>query len=59
MKSFQASQKIEANGIIDAKTAEALETVLIKHIQDPLNDTQLKQGIAEVQKEIKAKASNK
>ncbi|WP_438348885.1 S41 family peptidase [Paenibacillus sp. FA6] len=59
VKSFQTSQKIEANGIIDAKTAEALETMLIKHIQDPLNDEQLKQGIAEVQKEIKAMASNK
>ncbi|AOZ93272.1 S41 family peptidase [Paenibacillus crassostreae] len=59
VKTFQTSQKIKANGIIDSKTAEALEKVLIEHIQDPLNDTQLKQGIAEVQKEIKAMASKK
>ncbi|OAB41832.1 S41 family peptidase [Paenibacillus antarcticus] len=59
VKSFQTSNKLKANGIIDAKTAVALESELIKHIQDPLNDTQLKQGIAEVQKEIKAMASKK
>jgi len=59
VKSFQTSQKMKSDGIINAKTAEALELVLIKHIQDPLNDKQMKQGIAEVQKEIKAMASNK
>ncbi|OAB42975.1 S41 family peptidase [Paenibacillus glacialis] len=59
VKSFQTSKKLKVNGIIDAKTAEALENELIKHIQDPLNDTQLKQGIAEVQKEMKAMASKK
>lgn len=59
VKNFQTSQKLKATGIVDAKTAEALETELIKHIQDPLNDTQMKQGIAEVQKEIKSLASKK
>ncbi|MHA0856194.1 S41 family peptidase [Paenibacillus sp. CMAA1364] len=59
VKSFQTSQKLKADGVIDAKTAGALELMLIKHIQDPVNDAQLKQGIAELQKEIKAMASNK
>jgi carboxyl-terminal processing protease len=59
VKNFQTSQKLKSDGFIDVKTAEALEVVLIKHIQDPLNDKQMKQGIAEVQKEIKAMTSNK
>lgn len=59
VEKFQSSQKLKTNGIIDVKTAEALESELIKQIQDPVNDMQLKQGIAEVQKEIDALASKK
>ncbi|GIP28653.1 peptidase S41 [Paenibacillus sp. J23TS9] len=58
VKSFQKAQKLSESGSVDAKTAEALETELIKHIRDPKTDNQLKAGIAEVQKEIAAAASN-
>ncbi|MCJ8012702.1 S41 family peptidase [Paenibacillus sp. KQZ6P-2] len=58
VKSFQKSQKLTESGNVDAKTAESLETELIKQIRDPKNDNQLKAGIAEVQKEITAAASN-
>jgi carboxyl-terminal processing protease len=57
VKSFQKEQKLSENGNIDTKTAEALETALIKQIRDPKNDNQLKAAIAEVQKEIAAAAS--
>lgn len=59
VKNFQTSQKLKTNGIIDVKTAEALEGELVKQIQDPVNDMQLKQGIAEIQKEMDALASKK
>ncbi|MNO17562.1 Carboxy-terminal processing protease CtpB precursor [compost metagenome] len=59
VKKFQSASKLQATGNIDAKTAEALELALIKAIQDPANDNQLKRGIAEVQKEIKASLSKK
>ncbi|HEY2492024.1 MAG TPA: S41 family peptidase [Paenibacillus sp.] len=59
VKSFQTKEKMKATGIIDAKTGTALEKALIVRIQDPQYDNQLKQGIAEIQKELKASASNK
>lgn len=57
VKSFQKAQKLGVTGAVDAKTAEALETELIKKIRDPKYDNQLKSAIAEVQKEITAAAS--
>lgn len=59
VKSFQSSQKLKADGMVNTATAEALEAALIKKIQDPKNDNQLNRGIAEVREEIAAKASNK
>ncbi|WP_422658532.1 S41 family peptidase [Paenibacillus sp. EC2-1] len=59
VKSFQSSQKLKADGVVNAATAEALEAELIKKIQDPKNDNQMNRGIAEVREEIAAKASNK
>ncbi|MNF14572.1 hypothetical protein D3C80_2168370 [compost metagenome] len=59
MKKFQSASKLQATGIIDAKTAEALELALIKVIQDPVNDNQRNKGIEEVRKEIKEAASKK
>ncbi|UQZ33801.1 peptidase S41 [Paenibacillus sp. PK3_47] len=59
VKKFQSESKLQTTGIIDAKTAEALELALIKVIQDPANDNQRNKGIAELQKEIQQAASNK
>ncbi|MHA6532745.1 S41 family peptidase [Paenibacillus sp. BAC0078] len=59
VKKFQSTSKLQATGIINAKTAEALELALVKAIKDPANDNQLNKGIAEVQKEIKAASSKK
>ncbi|WP_042195609.1 S41 family peptidase [Paenibacillus camerounensis] len=59
VKKFQSASKLQATGIIDAKTAEALELALIKVIQDPANDNQRNRGIEEVRKEIQKAASNK
>ncbi|NMO96674.1 S41 family peptidase [Paenibacillus lemnae] len=59
VKDFQSKHKLKSDGVVNAATAEALEADLIKSIQDPANDTQLKSGIAEVVKEIKSQASNK
>ncbi|MCL6601833.1 MAG: S41 family peptidase [Paenibacillus sp.] len=59
VKRFQAAAKLGTTGIIDAKTAEALELALIKIIQDPANDNQRNKGIEEIRKEIKATTSKK
>ncbi|GAB6991363.1 S41 family peptidase [Paenibacillus pini] len=59
VKEFQSSEKLKVTGIIDAKTAESLESALIKAIRDPKRDNQMKSGIEEVRKEIAASASNK
>ncbi|WP_410512572.1 S41 family peptidase [Paenibacillus sp. BR2-3] len=59
VKKFQAASKLQATGVINAKTAEALELALIKVIQDSANDNQRNKGIEEVRKEIKAVASKK
>ncbi|WP_025691898.1 S41 family peptidase [Paenibacillus zanthoxyli] len=58
VKKFQSAAKLKATGIIDAKTAEALEAALIKAIRNPVNDNQRNRGIEEIRKEIGAKASN-
>ncbi|AOK90103.1 S41 family peptidase [Paenibacillus polymyxa] len=50
---FQKQAKLTASGIIDAKTAAAMEAKLIEKIRDPKNDNQLKQGIEEIRKEMK------
>lgn len=59
VKKFQSAAKLQVTGMIDAKTAEAMELALIKVIQDPAHDNQRIKGIEEVQKEIKAAASKK
>ncbi|WP_150270437.1 S41 family peptidase [Paenibacillus tepidiphilus] len=59
VKKFQTASKLTPSGIIDAKTAEALEAALIKVIQDPTRDNQRNTAIAEIRKEITAAASNK
>ncbi|KGE20444.1 S41 family peptidase [Paenibacillus wynnii] len=59
VKKFQAAAKLDSTGIINAKTAEALELALIKIIQDPVNDNQRNKGIEEIRKEIKAATSKK
>lgn len=59
VKKFQADQKLEASGVIDEKTAAALESKLIEHIRDPKNDLQLNRAIEIIQKEIGASVSNK
>ncbi len=58
VKKFQSAAKLKVTGIIDVKTAEALEAALIKAIQNPANDNQRNRGIEEIRKEIGAKASN-
>lgn len=52
LKEFQASKKIKASGLLDAKTAEALESSLIEQIRNPKNDKQLNRAIEEIRKEM-------
>ncbi|MMZ70775.1 hypothetical protein D1872_339190 [compost metagenome] len=52
MKKFQSDQKLTVNGVLDAKTAEALESSVIKQIRDPKNDAQLNRALEVVRKEI-------
>lgn len=52
LKKFQVDQKLTANGVLDAKTAEALENSVIQHIRDPKNDAQLNRALEIVRKEI-------
>ncbi|MNM62892.1 Carboxy-terminal processing protease CtpB precursor [compost metagenome] len=52
IKKFQADNKLEATGILDVKTAEALESSLIKQIQDKKNDNQMNRAIEEIRKDI-------
>ncbi|MGG1617604.1 S41 family peptidase [Paenibacillus sp. NRS-1781] len=54
---FQKQAKLMVNGVIDAKTAAAMEAKLIEKIRDPKNDNQLKQGIEEIRKEMKTSAA--
>lgn len=59
LKKFQADKKLTANGVLDAKTAEALEASLVERIRDPKNDNQMKRAIEEIRKEIATPTSNK
>lgn len=52
LKKFQVALKLEPSGVLDAKTAEALESSLIEQIRDPKNDVQLNRAVEEVRKEI-------
>lgn len=59
LKKFQADKKLTDNGVLDAKTAEALEASLVERIRDPKNDNQMKRAIEEIRKEIATPTSNK
>lgn len=52
LKEFQASKKLKTSGLLDAKTAEALETSLIDQIRNPKNDKQLNRALEEIRKEM-------
>lgn len=52
LKKFQADQKLTASGVLDEKTAVALESSLVKQIRDPKNDAQLNRALEIVRKEI-------
>ncbi|SDG28897.1 carboxyl-terminal processing protease [Fontibacillus panacisegetis] len=52
VKKFQDDNKLEVTGVLDAKTAEALESSLIKQIQDKKNDNQMNRAIEEIRKDI-------
>lgn len=52
LKKFQTDQKLTANGVLDAKTAEALEASIIQQIRDPKNDMQLNRALEIMRKEI-------
>lgn len=58
VKKFQTANGITASGIIDKATIEALESKLIDEIRNVKNDNQMNKAIAEVRKDIAAKASN-
>ncbi|GGN93030.1 S41 family peptidase [Saccharibacillus kuerlensis] len=58
VKAFQTSQKLIVSGMIDEKTANALEAAVLEEITDPANDTQLNQAIDELKQETLAPASN-
>lgn len=59
VKKLQGDQKLEVTGIIDEKTAVALESQLIEHIRDPKNDLQMNRAIEVLRKEISAAVSKK
>ncbi|MNJ47835.1 Carboxy-terminal processing protease CtpB precursor [compost metagenome] len=52
LKQFQGANELEANGVLEAKTAEKLESKLIELIRDPKNDAQLNRALEEIRKEI-------
>ncbi|MNW34192.1 Carboxy-terminal processing protease CtpB precursor [compost metagenome] len=52
VKKFQDDNKLEVTGVLDTKTAEALESSLIKQIQDKKNDNQMNRAIEEIRKDI-------
>ncbi len=56
---FQAAEKLQATGVLDEKTAEALEAGLIDQIRDPKNDNQMNRAIEVIRKEITSPVSNK
>lgn len=52
LKKFQTDQKLTANGVLDEKTAGALEASIIQQIRDPKNDLQLNRALEIMRKEI-------
>lgn len=52
IKKFQSDKSLDVTGILDAKTAEALEGSLIEQIRDEKNDNQLNRAIEQVRKDI-------
>ncbi|RCX19037.1 carboxyl-terminal processing protease [Fontibacillus phaseoli] len=59
LKKFQGTAKLQATGVLDEKTAEALEAGLIEQIRDPKNDNQMNRAIEVIRKEIASPVSNK
>ncbi|WP_410770701.1 S41 family peptidase [Fontibacillus sp. BL9] len=59
VKKFQSKAKLQATGVLDEKTAEALEAGLIEQIRDPKNDNQMNRAIEVIRKEISSPVSNK
>lgn len=59
LQKFQTAQKLQATGVLDEKTAEALEAALIGQIRDPKNDNQMNRAIEIIRKEITSPVSNK
>jgi carboxyl-terminal processing protease len=53
LKSFQRAAGLSATGQVDAKTAEKLEADILKAMQDPKNDAQLKKAIETVKQETR------
>ena len=58
VQAFQKAQKLTVSGMIEAKTAAALEAATLKQITDPTHDTQLNKAIEELKQETLAPASN-
>lgn len=58
VKNFQTAKGLTASGILDEKTAVALEAALIEKISDPNYDTQLNKAVSEMEKEIASTVSN-
>lgn len=53
IRKFQTDNKLEVTGVLDVKTAEVLESSLIKQIQDKKNDNQMNRAIEEIRKDIR------
>ncbi|QDH20809.1 S41 family peptidase [Saccharibacillus brassicae] len=58
VQAFQQAQKMTVSGMIDEKTAVALEAATLEAITDPANDTQLNRAIKELKQGTLAPASN-
>jgi carboxyl-terminal processing protease len=56
VREFQIQQGIDANGIIDAKTAEHLQAEIYQQVQNEKNDLQLQSAIEYVNRIAKAQA---
>ncbi|WP_100487193.1 S41 family peptidase [Sporolactobacillus pectinivorans] len=53
VSAFQSSDKLKPTGIIDQKTAEALQVATLNAIANPKNDSQLNMAIKVIEKAIK------
>ncbi|HEX7057260.1 MAG TPA: S41 family peptidase [Bacilli bacterium] len=51
VKKFQQKLGLPADGVVDEKTADALEQAIIKVVRDPKNDRQLQKAIETLQRE--------